>query len=63
VEYCPTCGNPTEGGFDGGTDTPYECCFRIQYRRHTADDPPLEPLRCDFYASPPRWLVAALEAT
>lgn len=57
---CPSCGEPTDEGFDGANDMPYELCTRVRYRRQRLEDPPLDPLRCDFYAAPPRWLVAAL---
>lgn len=52
---CPTCGLPALGGFDGGKDIPYEYCNRVRYR------PPLEPLRCNYYEAPPRWLKAAIK--
>ena len=58
-DVCPTCGNPTEEGFDG--DWIYEYCHRIQYRRFRIEDPPLDPIVCDFYAKPPRWLQRALQ--
>lgn len=48
---CPTCNEFVEDGFDGANDMPYEICTNVQYR------PPLDPIRCQFYASPPQWLA------
>ncbi len=30
LRLCPTCGEPTEQGFDGGNDLLYEFCIRVR---------------------------------
>ncbi len=49
---CPTCGEATQEGYGvvaAGVEDAYESCNRVRY------DPPNEPKRCAFLASPPRW--------